>query len=88
MINIKALLYGGIAAGFFGIMYYALSTWHYTPIKELETQVNSLQRQLDITATQLNTCESNLSAIGLQGYIDCKGENDEVIDPDLNNLHT
>jgi len=63
-----------------------LSNWHYSPIKKLKAEVNTLQRQLDTTASALNICEVNITKQKLQGYISGVGKDqDEIINIDFNN---
>lgn len=75
-----------------GSLYY---TQHYLPIKnlkkdvqEVQKQNKELQRQLRVVGNSLNTCEANLTAQTLNGFIEGIGETNEVIISDLNNLHT
>lgn len=88
MIQIRLLIYLGIAVSLAGSAWFALNKWHYLPIKILQEKNKSIEIQIAEVGRQLNVCEANLSKQALQGYIDGVGNDDTYEEPviDFNNI--
>ena len=70
-----------------GIAAYSLNQWHYYPINVLKKENTNLMKQLKIVGSAYNICEANLTAQGLQGFIDGIGEKNETIVIDFSNAN-
>ena len=86
MFNSKIIIYGTLISSILFAIGYSLYKWHYSPIKECNNEIVSIQNQLTETSNCLNVCEANLSKQMLQGYIDGVGENNDSIFVDFDNL--
>ena len=73
MIPIRFMIYAGVLASAIAGGWFALNTWHFSPIAKLTKEVSSLEEQMAEVGRQLNVCEANLSKQALQGYIDGVG---------------
>lgn len=86
--SIKDGIYIVLILALIGGAWYILQDWHYGPIKEKDGHIISLERQLLVTGSALNTCENNLTKQTLDGFIEGIGENNEIPGVDLDDLHT
>ena len=74
--SIKAYIIGiSISAIAIGAFLF-LNSWHYKPIKELQSTNQTLQSNLETLSSLYNICEVNLSKQAIQGYIDGVGRED------------
>ncbi len=85
--SIKTYIIGASLTAIVISSFLFLNSWHYTPIKELQSTNQTLQSNLDALSSLYNICEVNLSKQVIQGYIDGVGDNlDENITIDFNNI--
>lgn len=88
MIPIKYIVYAVSFLVLSGGGWYSLHTWHFGPLKEQARQIESLEKQLEITGSSLNICEANLTKQALDGFIEGIGALDENVTVTLDDLHT
>ena len=70
----------------FGAILYALSTWHYKPLKLLERTNVTLKTDLIEHTRLLGICEVKIHKVNIDGFIEGIGEHNETIVIDFDNI--